>query len=119
MERGELRGVWRRVLTLLSSGGEGSLPSPSGRLLMLKSELGTPGSHLGPPGTAPDQTFRLIISSSVIPVSKQSFPWLKQSFSCAASWASLLPEPERGSEALGHHPGPWRRWGPRGLSHRC
>lgn len=89
--------------SVLGRGGEGSLPSPSG-LLTLKSELGTPGSHLGPPGMAPDQTFRLIISSSIIPVSKQSFPWLKQSFSCAAGWASLLPEPKRSSEALDHQP---------------
>ena len=55
----------------------------------------------------PHQTFSLIISSSIIPVSKQSFPWLKQSFSCAASWASLFPEPERCSKVLGHQPTPW------------
>ena len=45
LEGGELRGVWRRILTLLSSGGEGSLSFPSDRLLMLKSKVGTPGSH--------------------------------------------------------------------------
>ena len=77
LERRELSGVWRRVLTLLSSGGVGSLPSPSGRFLMLKSKLGTPGSHLGTPGMAPDQTFSLITSRSIIPVSKWSFPRLK------------------------------------------
>ena len=55
----------------------------------------------------PHQTFSLIISSSIIPVSKQSFPWLKQSFSCAASWASLFPEPERCSKVLGHQPTCW------------
>lgn len=91
--------------SVLGRGGEPA--SPSDRLLMLKSKVGTPGSHLGTPCMAPDQTFSLIISSSIIPVSKQSSPRLKQSFSCAASWASLSPEPERCSMALGHQPTPW------------
>ena len=120
LERRELSGVWRRVLTLLSSGGVGSLPSPSGRFLMLKSKLGTPGSHLGTPGMAPDQTFSLITSRSIIPVSKRSFPRLKRFQLCC--WLGESPPdpsavPSAGPPANTLVPG--AGWGPRGLSHRC
>ena len=120
----ERRAQWCLETRLNSSvlGGRwgGSLPSASGHLLMLKSKLGTPGSHLGTPGVAPDQTFSLITSRSIIPVSKRSFPWLKR-FQLCCRLGESLPDPSAvpsaGPPANTLVPG--AGWGPRGLSHRC